>query len=90
MKLMPTCQEVNDHLTDLDEGVLPIHRVIAYRVHLLICKSCQAAFRGLKALPFLGKTLLCEQEPLPKDCTERIMTRLMRRLKEDHHAHPHG
>ncbi len=89
MKLLPTCQEVQEHLTDLDEGALPLPRVLAYRFHLLICKACQATYRGLRALPILGKALLSEHEPLPEDRTDRIMARLMKSLKHEGSCH-HG
>lgn len=90
MKLLPTCQEVQERLTDYDEGTLPMHQALGYWLHLFICRACQATYRGLKAIPVLGKALLSEQESLSGDTTDRIMTRLMKSLKDHGHAHPHG
>lgn len=83
MRLLPTCQEVHAHFIDLDEGVLPFHQRWAYRLHLLLCKACQAAYHGLKALPVLAKSLLAEPEPLPPEHADRILARLAKRLGEE-------
>lgn len=66
MNLLPSCREVQDHLTEYSEGALPLRERIALRLHLLLCRACDDFFRGLQALPGLVKVLLAHQsEPPP-------------------------
>jgi hypothetical protein len=58
MKLLPTCQEVEAHLTDFTEGTLPWKARLGIRLHLLMCRSCAAFLRGFRVLPVLAKLLL--------------------------------
>jgi hypothetical protein len=58
MMLLPTCQEVEAHLTDFTEGTLPWRARLGIRLHLLMCHSCAAFLRGFQVLPALARRLL--------------------------------
>ena len=58
MKLLPSCHDVQTHLTDYTEGALPLPQRLGIWVHLLMCRVCAAFLRGLETLPGMAKTSL--------------------------------
>ena len=65
MKLLPTCREVRERLTELDEGAVPWWEALALRFHLLMCSACSRFQLGLRALPALARRLLEHSEEAP-------------------------
>ena len=66
MKLMPTCREVQTHLTDYAEGELSRSQRFGIWFHLLLCRVCAAFKRGLEALPGIAKTSLAPPAETPE------------------------
>lgn len=80
MKLLPSCQDVRDYLTEYAEGALPLRECWALRFHLLRCSACRTCQRGLLALPGLAKSLLAHgPAPAPPEAT-RALAAAMRRI----------
>lgn len=81
MKLMPSCREVREHLTEYAEGALPWRERLALRLHLLLCGACHAFFRSLSGLPGLARRLLVrtEEEPAPVEAIQAL-EHVLRRL----------
>lgn len=78
MKLLFTCRDVRERLTDCAEGALtPRERALVW-LHLLVCAACAAFERGLRALPGLAKGLLGAQEPPPAEAAEALKEALRR------------
>jgi anti-sigma factor ChrR (cupin superfamily) len=69
MKLLPSCHDVQIHLTDYAEGALPWPQRLGIWVHLLLCRVCAAFLRGLEALPGMAKTSLA---PPPEPTREAM------------------
>ena len=65
MKLLPTCHEVQTHLTEYAEGSLPLSRRIGIWIHLQLCKACAGFLRGLRALPGVAKRALAPPVETP-------------------------
>ncbi|HLO68366.1 MAG TPA: zf-HC2 domain-containing protein [Holophaga sp.] len=64
---IPSCPEVEEELTEYLEGAPPFRRRLGIRVHLLICRACDALRRVLEALPALGrKALEAPEAPAPE------------------------
>ena len=73
MKLLPSCREVREHLTEYAEGAMPWRERLALRFHLLICAACNSFYQGLKALPGLAKRLLAQgEEPAPAEAIDAM------------------
>lgn len=66
MKLLPSCHEVQTHLTDYTEGALPLREKLGMWVHLLLCRVCAGVLRGLKALPGIAKVSLAPEKEAPE------------------------
>lgn len=58
MTLLPSCHDVQTHLTEYLEGALPFRRRLGIWVHLLLCRVCSSVLRGLRALPWVAKASL--------------------------------
>jgi anti-sigma factor ChrR (cupin superfamily) len=80
MKLMISCREARERLTEYTEGTLSWRGRLALRWHLLICGACNAFYRGLKALPAAARFLLEPVEP-PAEAAHALEAAL-RRLRE--------
>jgi anti-sigma factor ChrR (cupin superfamily) len=65
MTFLPSCQDVQTHLTEYAEGSLPLSRRLGIWVHLRLCKACARFLRGLKALPGLAKRALAPPKETP-------------------------
>jgi hypothetical protein len=72
MSFMPSCHEVQTHLTEFTEGALPIRRRLGFWVHLLFCRVCADFLRGLKALPRLAKASLAPPSEPPEAAKEAL------------------
>jgi len=66
MSLLPTCHDIQAHLTEYTEGSLPPGRRIGFWIHLLLCKVCAGFLRGLQALPGVAKTSLAPPAQVPE------------------------
>jgi len=66
MTLIPSCRDVQTHLTEYAEGALPFQRRVGIWVHLLLCRVCAGFFRGLKALPGFAKASLAVPSEAPE------------------------
>jgi anti-sigma factor RsiW len=78
MKLMPTCREVRERLTDYAEGVLTRRERAAIWLHLRVCAACAAFHRGLRALPGLARGLLGPAGPPPAEAVAALEGALRR------------
>lgn len=82
MNLMPSCHEVQTHLTEFTEGALPFRRRLGFLVHLLLCRVCAGVLRGLKALPGVAKTALAPP-PAPPEAAEQALAEVQAKLRKD-------
>jgi len=72
MKLLPSCREVRERLTDYAEGGLsPLERARIW-LHLLICSACTAFYRGLRALPGVARFLLPPEQAPPAEAARAL------------------
>lgn len=79
MSLIPSCSEVGENLTEYLEGTLPFRKRLGIRLHLLLCRACNALRNVLLALPGFGKRALeapAEPSPEAKDAFARAMKRI--------------
>jgi anti-sigma factor ChrR (cupin superfamily) len=82
MKLIPSCREVREHLTEYAEGALPLRERLALRLHLLLCDACRAFHHGFQALPGIARSLLAHrEESLPPEAA-RALEGALRRIGE--------
>jgi len=72
MTLLPSCHDVQTHLTEYAEGALPFRRKLGIWVHLLFCRVCAGVLRGLKALPGIAKISLAPPEAAPQEAAEAL------------------
>ena len=66
MTFLPSCQEVQTHLTEYAEGSLPLSRRLGIWIHLRLCQACARFLRGLTALPGWAKRVLTPPEEAPE------------------------
>jgi anti-sigma factor ChrR (cupin superfamily) len=83
MKLMLSCRETRERLTEYAEGALPVRERIRVWMHLLICSACAAFFRGLRAVPGVARFLLAPEDPAPDEAA-RALANALRHLSEPH------
>jgi len=81
MKLMPSCREVREHLTEYAEGALPLKDRLALRFHLWLCAACNGFFHGLMALPVLARTLLAHAGEAPPPEALKALTGALQRFE---------
>ncbi|MBI1752975.1 MAG: hypothetical protein HY014_11295 [Acidobacteria bacterium] len=72
MTLLPSCHDVQTHLTEYLEGALPFHRRLGIGVHLLLCRVCSGVLRGLQALPWVAKASLKAPETAPEEARRAL------------------
>ncbi|HJW71269.1 MAG TPA: hypothetical protein VJ486_00315 [Geothrix sp.] len=82
MNLLPSCHEVQTHLTEFSEGALPLGQRLGFRVHLLFCRVCAGVLRGLKALPKVARTALAPP-PEPPEAAEQALAEVQAKLRKD-------
>lgn len=82
MKLLPSCHDVQTHLTEYTEGALPLGQRIAMWVHLLLCRVCAGVLRGLKALPGIAKQSLAPEKETP-EAALRALAQVQAALRKD-------
>ena len=83
MKLLPTCREVRERLTEYSEGRLTLRERAGMWMHLLICSACTAFYQGIRALPVVGRLLLPPEQPPPAEAAEAL-ERALRRIHGRH------
>lgn len=84
MTLLPSCKDVQSHLTEYVEGSLPLGRKVGIWIHLLLCRACAGFLRGMKALPGLAKRALAPPGEAPEAAVKALVyvqTILSRRPK---------
>ena len=72
MKLLITCREARERLTEYQEGTLSRRERAAVWMHLLICSACDAFYRGLRALPGVARLLGAPEQPPPAEAAEAL------------------
>lgn len=78
--LLFTCDKVTDLLTDFQEGSLPPLQALRVRVHLSLCRGCQAFLASLRTLPrYLGGLPEADSDTL-----QRILARAKACLGKPH------
>jgi predicted anti-sigma-YlaC factor YlaD len=80
MKLLPSCREARERLTDYAEGSLAPRERAALWYHLLICSACNAFYRGLRALPGVARRLSGPEQPPPPEAA-RALAEALRHLR---------
>jgi anti-sigma factor ChrR (cupin superfamily) len=80
MKLLPSCREVRERLTDYTEGSLTFRERASMGLHLLLCSACAVFYRGLRALPGVARLLLSPEDPPPAEAS-RALQDALRRIK---------
>jgi anti-sigma factor RsiW len=78
MKLLPSCREVRERLTDYAEGGLSFRERASMCLHLLLCSACAAFHRGLRALPGAARLLLGPEQPPPAEAARALEVTLRR------------
>lgn len=76
---LPSCAQVTDLLTDLDEGALGPLAWTGVRVHLGLCPPCRAFLRSLRRTPALVRDLLGEA---PAPAAERALAGALGALRQ--------
>lgn len=79
MSLIPSCPEVHENLTEYLEGSLPFHKRIGIRLHLVMCKACNALRNVLVSLPIISKrALAAPADPVQeaKDALSLVMSQI--------------
>jgi hypothetical protein len=66
MTFLPSCQDVQSHLTEYDDRSLPLRRRVGIWIHLQVCKACARFLRGMRALPRFAKRALTPPEEAPE------------------------
>jgi anti-sigma factor ChrR (cupin superfamily) len=84
MKLLPSCREVRERLTDYAEGSLTARERASVRMHLLLCFACAAFYRGLRALPGVARFLLAPEDPPPAEAAQALRGALDRLGRHRH------
>ena len=84
MKLLPSCREARERLTDYAEGGLSPRERVSLWFHLLICSACNAFYLGLRALPGVARQLSGPEEP-PAPEAGRALEEALRRLRGHSH-----
>ncbi len=69
MTFLPSCRDVQTHLTEYADGSLPVNRRVGIWIHLRLCQACARFLRGMKALPGLAKRALAPPEEAPGAAT---------------------
>jgi len=82
MKLLPSCHDVQTHLTDYTEGALPFREKVGMWVHLLLCRVCSGVLRGLQALPGIAKRSLAPEKEAP-DAALKALADVQAALRKD-------
>lgn len=82
MKLLPSCHEVQTHLTEYAEGSLPFGKRVGMWVHLMLCRVCAGVLRGLKALPGIAKRSLAPEKDTP-DVALKALAQVQAALRKD-------
>jgi predicted anti-sigma-YlaC factor YlaD len=72
MKLLPSCREVRERLTDYSEGTLTLRERASMWVHLMLCSACTAFYQGLRALPGVARFLLGPGQPPPDEAAQAL------------------
>ena len=72
MTFLPSCQDVQTHLTEYADGSLPVRRRVGIWIHLQLCKACARFLRGMKALPGLAKQALAPPEEAPEAAVKAL------------------
>ena len=65
MTFLPSCRDVQTHLTEYAEGSMPQRRRLGIWIHLQLCQACARFLRGMKALPGLAKRVLAPPKEMP-------------------------
>jgi len=82
MRLLPSCHDVQTHLTDYTEGVLPFRQRVGMWVHLLLCRVCAGLLRGIQALPDIAKRSLAPEKEAP-DAALKALANVQTALRKD-------
>lgn len=72
MTILPSCHDVQTHLTEYLEGALPFRRRLGIGAHLLLCRVCAGVLRGLRALPWVAKGSLKAPETAPEEARQAL------------------
>lgn len=80
MRVMPSCHEVREHLTDYLEGSLPLRKRIGIRLHLMMCDACDGLRRALEALPRLAKQALAPPPQAPPEA-KAVLGQILKQIK---------
>jgi hypothetical protein len=80
MKLMISCREARERLTEYSEGTLSFRSRLELRLHLLVCGACAAFQRGLAALPGVARNLLAPGLDVPDEAL-RALEGALKRLR---------
>lgn len=89
MKLIPSCTEVHDELTEYLEGTLSFRRRLGFRLHLFLCHACEGLLKALQVLPGLSRRLLDAPVQAPPEA-ERAFESVLKRLKAEGGTAPSG
>ena len=84
MKLLPSCRETRERLTEYSEGALPVRERVLLWMHLQMCSACSAFYRGLRAVPGVARFLLTPEEPPSAEGAEALSA-AMRRISRHNH-----
>jgi anti-sigma factor RsiW len=79
MSLLPSCKDVTEHASDYVDRQLPLHRRLAYRMHLFICVDCRRYVEQLKlTIATLGRL----PEATPRATTPQQARDIVERLQQ--------
>jgi anti-sigma factor RsiW len=79
MKLLPSCREVRERLTDHEEGALSWRERLSLRWHLFLCDACSEFLKGLRDLPRAVRAILDPERPEPPEAG-RALEEALRRI----------
>ncbi len=79
MRFLPSCHDVQTHLTEYAEGSLPLGRRLGIWIHLRLCKACARFLRSMQALPGWATRALAPPAAAP-DAAARALTEVQAAL----------
>lgn len=85
MLKLPSCPEVQDHLTDYLEGSLPAGKRLGFWIHLALCKACRGLLGMLRVLPAFGKQALEAPEKAPAEAEAALRSALAKIKDQTNH-----
>ena len=85
---LPSCKDVEIHLTDYMEGALPFRTRLGIRIHLMMCDLCSGLYHRLDTLSKHAKDLFAPPAAPPPPGAKAALDRALTVIKSEHKDSP--